>query len=167
MLGASDAAYQIRNETSAAHALDGHLGGLCLLFAVHQGDVADVDLHEVVSSGAHSELSHGLDEGHALNVSHSTTQLDDTHIRLFASVVHRDLCNSFNPVLDGVDNVGNDLDRVTEIVAFTLLLNNVCVDFSRRDVVLAGQSDVEVAFVVAKVEVDLAAVVEDEDFTVS
>lgn len=158
-------AYQIGNQTSAAHALDGHLCGLCLLLAVDQGHVADVDLHEVVSSSAHSELRHGLDKGHALDVTNRTSQLDDAHVRLLTRVIDGDFCNSFNPVLDGVDNVRHHLDRVAEVVTSALLLDDVGVDFTGCNVVLAGQGNVEVTLVVAEIEVDFTAIVENKDFS--
>jgi hypothetical protein len=43
----------------------------------------------------------------------------------------------------------------------------VHVHFPRRDAVLACQGHVEVAFVVAQVQIDLTAIVEDETFTMS
>jgi hypothetical protein len=62
--------------------------------------------------------------------------------------------------------VRDDLHRLAEIVAFALALDDMLVDLARRDVVLARQGDVEVALVVAQVEVDFAAVGEDENFAV-
>jgi hypothetical protein len=62
--------------------------------------------------------------------------------------------------------MGHDLDRLAEVVAAALTLNDVLVDLARCDVVLAGEGDVEVALVVAEIEVDLAAVGEDENLAV-
>ena len=45
-----------------------------------------------------------------------------------------------------------------------LLLDNLPIYLARRDIVVAAQRDVEVPLVVAEVEVDFAAVVEDVDF---
>ena len=53
-----------------------------------------------------------------------------------------------------------------QVVAAALTLDDVPVDFASRDVVLTRERDVEVALVVPKVEVNLAAVVENEDFAV-
>lgn len=58
------------------------------------------------------------------------------------------------------------LHRPTEVVAPALALNNELVDLAGRDVVFAGDGDVQVALVIAQIEVDLAAVVKDEDFAV-
>jgi hypothetical protein len=62
--------------------------------------------------------------------------------------------------------VRHDLDRLAQIVALALALDDMLVDLARRDVVRARQSDVQVALVVAEIEVDLAAVGENEDFAV-
>lgn len=61
----------------------------------------------------------------------------------------------------------DDLHCFAEVVAATLALNNMLVDLARGDVLVAGEGDVEVAFVVSKVEVDFAAVIEDVDLAVS
>jgi hypothetical protein len=60
--------------------------------------------------------------------------------------------------------VWNDLYGFTQIVALALTLDDVLVDFASGDVVIAGEGDVEVPLVVAEIEVDFAAVREDEDF---
>lgn len=41
------------------------------------------------------------------------------------------------------------------------------IDLASRDVILAGESDIEIALVIAEVEVDFSTVVEDEDLTMS
>lgn len=61
----------------------------------------------------------------------------------------------------------DDLHCFPEVVAATFALNNMLVDLACGDVLVAGESDVEVAFVVSEVEVDFAAVVEDVDLAVS
>jgi hypothetical protein len=59
--------------------------------------------------------------------------------------------------------VRHDLHRLAEIVALALALDDVLVDLAGGDVVVACEGDVKVALVVAQVEVDFAAVGEDED----
>lgn len=125
-----------------------------------------MDLEEVIFSGPASQLTHRLNEGRALNISHGSAQLNDAHIRCLVRVVDRDACDALNPVLDRVRQVGDDLHGTSKVVAATLTLNDVLVDLSRRDVVLARQRDVEVALVVSKIEIDLTAIVQNEDFTV-
>lgn len=58
----------------------------------------------------------------------------------------------------------DDLYGFTQVVALALAFDNVLVDLASGDVVVAGEGDVEVALVVAKIEVDFAAVGEDEYF---
>jgi hypothetical protein len=91
------------------------------------------------------------------------THLDNAHIRLLARLIHRHGGNALNPILHGVGQVRNDLDRLAEVVAPALLFNHVRVDLAGRDVVVAREGDVEVALVVAEVEIGFAAVVEDVD----
>lgn len=125
-----------------------------------------MDLKEVVLSGSASELSHGLDEWRRLDISNGSSKLDNADIWSLVGVVNWDLSNALNPILDRIGQMWNDLNSASEVVAATLLLDNVLVDFAGCDVVLAGESDVEVTLVVAKIEVDLSAVVENEDLTV-
>lgn len=60
----------------------------------------------------------------------------------------------------------NDLHRLPQIVSLALLPDDLRVDLARSEVVLFREGDVEVAFVIAQVEVGFAAVVEDVDFAV-
>lgn len=53
--------------------------------------------------------------------------------------------------------MGHDLHRLAEIVATTLLLDDVEVDLAGGDVVLAGEADREVTLVVAEIEIDFGA----------
>jgi hypothetical protein len=62
--------------------------------------------------------------------------------------------------------VRHNLHRLPKIVATTFTLNDMLVYLASSNVVLASESNVEVSFVVAKVEVDFAAIIEDKDFTV-
>ena len=142
------------------------LGGLRLLLSVDDGHVRDVDLHEVVAAGAAPQLSQGLDKGHALHVADGAAKLDDAHVRLLARVVDGYAGNLLHPFLDGVGDVGDDLHRLAQVVALALALDDVLVDLAGGDVVVAGEGDVEVALVVAEIEVDFAAVGEDKDFAV-
>jgi hypothetical protein len=66
--------------------------------------------------------------------------------------------------LNRIGDVWNDLYGFTQIVALALTLDDVLVDFASGDVVIAGEGDVKVALVVAEIEVDFAAVGEDEHF---
>jgi hypothetical protein len=125
-----------------------------------------MNLEEIAFSGSPLQLSHSLNERRALDVTDCASQLNDTHIRRLLRAIDGNSGNPFNPVLDCIRQVWNNLDRLADVLASTLLLDDVLVDLACGDVVLAREGDVEVAFVVAKVEVNFTAIVEDKDFTV-
>jgi len=125
-----------------------------------------MNLEEVALASSPLQLSHGLDEGRALDITDCASQLNDTHIRRLLRVIDWNPGNSLNPVLDCIRQVRHNLDRLADVFARTLLLDDVLVDLASGDVVLAREGDVEVTLVVAKVEVDFTAIVEDKDFTV-
>jgi hypothetical protein len=158
--------YQIRNQTITPHRLDRLLRRLRLLLSVNHRHVTNVDLHEVVLSSSSPQLAHSFDERHALNITDCASQLDNADIRLLASVVDRYPRHLLYPFLDRVCDVGYHLHRLAEIVAFALALNDVLVDLAGCDVVVACEGDVEVTLVVAEIEIDFAAVGEDEYFAV-
>jgi len=125
-----------------------------------------VNLHEVVPARSPSKLSESLHERHALHIADCATKLDDAHIGLLACVVDGYARNLLNPFLDRVCDVWDDLDRLAQVVALALALDDVLVDLAGGNVVVAGQGNVEVALVVAEIEIDLTTVGEDEDFAV-
>ena len=76
------------------------------------------------------------------------------------------MCDLFQPVLDGVGDVGNHLNRLAQVIASTFGLNHLGVNFPRGEVVVFGEVDVKEPLVVAEVKVDLTAVVQDKHFPV-
>ena len=60
----------------------------------------------------------------------------------------------------------DDLHGAAEIVTAPLPLNDLFINLSGRNIILAPQGNVKVAFVVTEIEIDFAAVIEDEDFAV-
>ena len=130
------------------------------------GHIRDVDLHEVVPARPSSQLAHSLDERHALDITNCASQLNYADIRLLARVIDGYPRHLLDPVLNRIGNVWDDLHRLAQVVALALALDDMLVDFAGRDVVIAGQGDVEITLVVAEVEVDFAAVGEDEYFAV-
>ena len=157
---------QIRNETSTTDSLDSHLCGLGLLLVVNDRDVRDVDLHKVVLAGSDAQLSEGLDEGHRLDIANGTSKLDNANIRLLTSIVDWDLSDSLDPILDRLDNVWNDLYSMSKVITASFFEDDMLIDLSSRNVVVAGQCDVEVALVVSKIQIDFSTVIEDKAFTV-
>lgn len=130
-------------------------------------DQRDMDIQEVVLSGPSPQLSHRLNERRALNITNRTTQLNNTDIRLLVRIVNWNTSDTLDPILDCVRKMRNDLHSAAEVVTSSLLLNDMLIDLAGRDVVLARERDVQVAFVVAEIEINFAAVVENEDFAVS
>lgn len=76
--------YQIWDQTITPHRLDSLLRRLCLLLAVDDRNIRDVNLHEVVLARTSPELAHSLNKGHALNIAHGASQLDYADVGLLA-----------------------------------------------------------------------------------
>ena len=127
----------------------------------------DMNLEEVSLARTSFQLSHGLNERRTLNITHGASQLNNTDIRLLICIIDWNPSNSLNPILNGVRKMRHNLNCLSEIVTPSLTLNYVLVDLSRCDIALTCEGDVEVPLVISKVEVDLSAVIEDKDFTVS
>ena len=125
-----------------------------------------MNLQKVSLSSTSFQLSHSLNERRTLNISNSTSQLNDTNIWLLICIIDRDPCNSLNPVLNCVRKMRDNLDSLSQVVASPLTLNYVLIDLTCCDIVLPCEGDVEVSFVISEVEIDFSAVVEDKDFTV-
>jgi hypothetical protein len=125
-----------------------------------------VDLQEVIPACTAPKLRHSLDKRHALDVANRAAQLDYAHIRHLARIVDGYPRDPLDPVLDCIGNVRDDLDRLAQVRALAFLLNHVLVYLAGGDVVVAREGDVEVALVIAEIEVDFAAVGQDEDLAV-
>src|SRR5262249_58019128 len=102
----------------------------------------------------------GLGKGRVFDAPAGPADLDDRDLRL-AGLGQRD-----DPRLDLVGDVGNDLDRVAEVIAAALLVEDALVDLPGGDVVRAAERQSGEPLVVAEVEVGLGAVVGDEHFAV-
>ena len=79
-----------------------------------------MNLQKVVLSGPASELSHGLYEWCGLDITNSTTQLDNANIGLFVRIVNGYAGDSLNPVLDFVGKMWNDLNGLSEVFSPSL-----------------------------------------------
>lgn len=161
------AGYQVRRETQSSEITDGGLSGLGLLFTngSDRRDQGDMDQCKVVVADTELELAHCLHKRCRFDITDGASEFNNADIGLFASVIHRDGGNALDPVLNGIGNVGYNLNGLAEVVALALTLNHISVDFAGRDVVGAREGHVKVALVVSKIEIDLTAVVQDEDFT--
>lgn len=124
-----------------------------------------MDLKEVILSSPPSELTHSLNEGSALNIANSSSQLNDAHIWRFIGIIHWNSSHALNPILDSICQVRNDLHGATKVIAAPLLLNDMLVDLAGCDVILTSESNVQVALVVSEVEINFSTVIENKDFT--
>jgi hypothetical protein len=125
-----------------------------------------MDLEEVILSSSASELAHSLDKRRTLDITNRSSQLNDAHIWRLIGIIDWNLRDTLNPVLDGICQMWNDLNCASEVIATSLLLDNMLVDLAGCDVVLASERNVEITLVVSEVEVYFSAIVKDEHFTV-
>ena len=160
------ASNEVGHKASSADGPDGHLCRLGLLLTVHGRHVRDVNLHEILRRTTVPQLAKGLDESHALDVTNSAAELDNTDVRLLVGVIDGNLGDLANPLLNCAGDVRHDLYRLAQVVTSALPLDDLGVDLAESDVVVPGEGDVEVALVVAQVEIDLSTVVQNVDFTV-
>lgn len=138
------------------------LGWLAFLFSdvAGGGYVGEVDVEGVFCSDVVFELAGGLDVEFVFYVADGAAYFEEDDVRSFL------FCDALPPVLDGVGHVGDELDGFAEVVSFSFFFADGGEDFSHGEVPGALARDAEESFVVAKVHVDFAAVVENEDFSV-
>lgn len=58
----------------------------------------------------------------------------------------------------------DDLNSLAEVVTFSLAFDDMLVDLAGCDVIIACKGNVQVAFVVAEIEVNFSTIGEDENF---
>jgi len=78
-----------------------------------------------------AELTDRFEIGQAFDIADGAADLAQNEIRIVIAVA--------NKILDGIGDVRNDLDGGAEIIAAALLAENLLIDASGRDVVLAGR----------------------------
>jgi len=89
--------------------MHGRLCRLRLLLAVQIGDERDVDKGEIGGADAELELAHGFDERCGFDVANGSSELDDAYVWDFARFVYGDFGDAFDPILDRVCDVWDDL----------------------------------------------------------
>jgi hypothetical protein len=94
---------------------------------VNNWNQRNVNLQKVVLSGSASELSQSLDEWRRLDITHSSSQLDNADISLFIGIVNGYTSDSLNPVLDLVRKMWDDLNGLSEVFSPSL---DACQQFS-------------------------------------
>ena len=70
---------------------------------------------KVVVADPELELAHRLNEWSRLDVAYSASQLDHTNIRFLARLIHWNLGDAFDPILNRVRNVGDDLRNIRTV----------------------------------------------------
>ena len=102
-----------------------------------------------------AQLANGLEKRQAFDIADRAADFTDHEI--LAMEVGRD------EFLDGVGDVGNDLNRATQIVSTTLATENVGINPSGRDVIRLGCRDPREPFVMSQIEIGFGPVVGDVD----
>ncbi len=119
-----------------------------------------MDEDAVLLSYVDGQLSHGLEEGHRLDVPHGASDLHQGNVHVCGLGHGRD------HVLDLVRHVRDDLYRPTEIVSVPLLLDDGQVGLTRGDVVGPGELHIEEPLVIPQVQVHLTPILHHEDLAV-
>ena len=140
--------------------LDGMLGRLRLELA-SGGDIGQerqVDIDDMPARQVVAELPDRLEEGQALDVADRAADLDQHEVHPLIALE--------DELLDGVGDVGHDLDGRAEEVAAPLLGDDLLIDAACGDVVLAVGAAAGEALVMAEVKVGLGPVVGDKHLPV-
>lgn len=125
-----------------------------------------MNLHKISLPSTSLQLTHSFNERGTLDIADCTTQFDDANIGALICIINRNSRNSLHPVLDCVCKMGHNLDGLPKIVATTLTFDYVLIYLASGNIILASKCDVEITLVIAEVEVDFPAIVEDKNFPV-
>lgn len=112
--------YQIGRQSSGPNISDSRLGRLRLLLATNDRHQRNVDLQEVTLTSAPSKLTQGFDERRGLDITNGSSELDNANIRLLARLVDWDLCDTLDPILNGIRQVRDHLYGLSEVVTSSL-----------------------------------------------
>ncbi|CDN42609.1 Uncharacterized protein BN871_BO_00110 [Paenibacillus sp. P22] len=152
----------VRLNADAAQLFDAMLRRLCLHFAgsLDIRNEGDMHIHDVVAADIALDLADGLQERKALDIPDRAADFRDDDIG--AGFTSR----AEHALLDLVGDMGDDLDRASEIFAAAFLRNDGGVDLAGRDVAVLGQVDIDETLVMAQIQIRFRAVVRDEYFPV-
>ena len=70
-----------------------------------------------------------------------------------------------NPALNFVSNMGDDLNRTTQIVATALTTQNRLVNLAAGEVIILGHFGTQETFIVTKIQISLGSVLGNIDLT--
>ena len=105
-----------------------------------------------------AELADCFQEGQALDIADRAADFHQHEVEFGGAAQH--------DILDGVGDVGNDLDGGAEIVATAFLGDHLGIDFARRRIIELARGNAGEALVMAEIKVGLRAVIGHEDFAV-
>ena len=139
-----------------------------LLFAnrSHNWDKRYVNKRNMFSTDTELELAKCFKIRCAFDIANSATKFNDANVRRFFTTVSRPVSDINDPILYCIGDVWNDLNGLAEIVATSFCFEDLGEDFSSRKVVISSKIKIEETFVIAKVQVDFATVIKDENFSV-
>ena len=151
--------------TQGPHRLLDRLG-LLFTHRSHHGNQGNMNVEEVFNTNTELELTKGFDERAGFDISHGSSQLDNTHLRLGGFIRGgRDLSHTLDPLLDGINDVGNDLHGLAKVVSTTFSLDDLVVDLPGCDVVVSRKSNSNETLVVAQVKIDFTTIVHHKHLT--
>src|SRR4029453_7384656 len=101
-----------------------------------------------------AELADRLEERQPFDIAHRAPDLAQDEIVALVALA--------DEILDGIGDVGNDLDGGAEVIAAALLGENFLIDPAGGDVVLARRRPAGKALVMAEIEIGFRTVVGDE-----
>src|SRR6185437_7945575 len=146
--------------TDRSQFLNRMLGRLCLEFARagNKGKQREMYVNRMPAWQIISELADGLEERQAFDITYRPADLAKHEVKAIVALA--------DEILDRVGNVRDYLDGGTEVVASPLPGENVLVNPTGRDVVVARRRTSCEALVVAEIEVGFGAVIRDENLAV-
>mmetsp|Transcript_1374 Transcript_1374/g.3056 ORF Transcript_1374/g.3056 Transcript_1374/m.3056 type:complete len:269 (-) Transcript_1374:105-911(-) len=153
-------------QTKRSQIFDTVLGGFCLLFVRQNRNQADKGEKEIFRAHPELELPQGFQKHARFDVPHGSPHLDETNIGFLSAVVGGGLCGFFDPVLDRIGDVGDDLDRLSQIIPPSFFQNHVAVDLSGGNIVVLRQLEIQESLVVPEIQVRFSSVVQDKDLSV-
>src|SRR5215813_13266343 len=119
--------------------------GLELAGGRNEGQQREMNIDDDAVRQLVPELADGLEERQSLDVADRAADLHQDEIESLVTVE--------DEILDGIGDMGNDLDGRAKVIAPPLPGQNVLVDAAGGDVVLAGGRPPGEAFVVAEIEI--------------
>ena len=97
-------------------------------------------MHEanILLSNSKLELSQRFNEWSTFDVSYSSSQFDYTSIWSFSRSICTDMCHTLNPFLNFIGYVRHNLHSLSEIIASTFLLNDICIYLAGCDIIFSS-----------------------------